>query len=59
MLLHPLDVNAGLARPLIDIDPRGGVIPQVLLQHGALHRAHAPTTVGGSTEIALPHHGKV
>jgi hypothetical protein len=38
---HLLEPEAGVARPLVDLDPRRAVA-QDCFQHGALHSAHAP-----------------
>src|SRR5271156_2786617 len=40
--LDPLELKAGVARPLVELDPRHAFVPQVCFQHGALHSAHVP-----------------
>jgi hypothetical protein len=35
----PLEPEAGVARPLIDLGPRHAVVPSNYFQHGTLHRA--------------------
>jgi len=37
-----LELEAGVARPLVDLDPRRVSVAQDCFQHGALHSAHAP-----------------
>ena len=37
-----LEPEAGVARPLVDLDPRRAFVAQDCFQHGALHSAHAP-----------------
>ena len=51
-----LEPEAGVARPLVDLDPRRAFIAQDCFQHGALHSAHAPDPQpGGSTaQICSP-----
>ncbi len=45
-----LEPEAGVARPLVELDPRYALIPQVGSQHGALHSACAPgRSRGGDT----------
>jgi hypothetical protein len=38
-----LEPEAGVARPLVDLDPRRASVAQDCFQHGALHSAHTPT----------------
>ena len=37
-----LEPEAGVARPLVDLDPRRASVAQDCFQHDALHSAHAP-----------------
>jgi hypothetical protein len=54
-LLHPLKLEAGVARPLVKLNPRHALVPNLYFQHGALHSAHAPTAVEGASRfITLP-----
>jgi hypothetical protein len=39
-LFHPLELEASVTRPLIELDPRHALIPNRYFQHGALHSAH-------------------
>ena len=36
-----LELEAGVARPLVDLDPRRGFVAQDCFQHGDLHSEHA------------------
>jgi hypothetical protein len=40
--LNLLEPEAGVARPLVDLDPRRASVAQDYFRHGALHTAHAP-----------------
>jgi hypothetical protein len=37
-----LELEAGVARPLVDLDPRRASVAQDCFQHGTLHSAHTP-----------------
>src|SRR6478735_5576918 len=45
---HPLDLEAGVACPLVEFDPRHALVPNLYFQHGALHSAHTPTASEGA-----------
>src|SRR5271166_2655573 len=38
----PLEPEAGVAHPLVELDPRHALVPEDCFQHGALHGVHAP-----------------
>jgi hypothetical protein len=39
----PLKTEVGLARPLVELDPRHALVPSVCSQHDALQSADAPS----------------
>jgi hypothetical protein len=49
-----LEPEAGVAHPLVDLDPRRAFVAQDCFQHGALHSAHAadPQPGGGAAQIS-------
>jgi hypothetical protein len=48
-----LEPEAGVARPLVELDPRYALIPQVGSQHGALHSACAPGRSRGRCHLNI------
>ncbi|MFL5269497.1 MAG: hypothetical protein ACJ8AH_23400 [Stellaceae bacterium] len=52
-LFHPLELEAGVARTLVELDPRHALVPNLYFQHGAL-LAHAPTAIEGASRFIRP-----
>ena len=46
-----LEPEAGVARPLVDLDPRRALAVQDYFQHGALHSARTSLTRGREAEF--------
>ena len=46
-----LEPEAGVARPLVDLDPRRALAVQDYFQHGALHSARTSPTRGREAEL--------
>jgi len=46
-----LEPQAGVARPLVDLDPRHALVPLIYSQHGAFHSAPDPGQGGAGSNI--------
>ena len=49
-----LEPEAGVARPLVDLDPRRAFVAQDCFQHGALHSVHAADPQPGGVLLKRP-----
>jgi hypothetical protein len=54
--LDPVKPEAGVARPLVDLDLRQAFVAEHCFQHGALHSAHAadPQPADGGVQMGDP-----